>query len=60
MKIEVTREEAAAVYIGKAVKLLETACDLLPDSCDCCPMEDKQRHICMKGELISTINRNLK
>ena len=39
MKIEVTPEEAAAVYVGKAVALMDTACKVIgPFSCSGCPL----------------------
>lgn len=40
MKIEVTPQEAAAVYVGKAVALLDLACHVLGSTCEGCPMRD--------------------
>ena len=40
MKIEVTSQEAATMYVGKAVSLLDTACKVQGNFCNGCPMLD--------------------
>ena len=40
MKIEVTRQEAAVMYVSKAVSLLDTACKVQGNFCNGCPMLD--------------------
>lgn len=57
MKIEVTPSEAAAVYVGKAVSLLETACELV-DHCGVCPLYNGPSAKCAKGVLKDTLIRN--
>ena len=39
MKIEMTPEEAARHYVGKAITLMDTACTVIgPCSCQGCPL----------------------
>ena len=53
MKIEVTPAEAAAVYVGKAVALLDIACTVMGELCNGCPMN--VNHLCIKGEFKSRL-----
>ena len=46
MKIEVPPKGVAAVYVGKAVTLLEVACSVMGDHCTDCPLN--KNHTCVK------------
>lgn len=57
MKIEVTPNEAAALYIGKAVALLDTACSLKP-FCDGCLLKNIETGKCMVREVKKLLEIN--
>lgn len=57
MKHEITRDNTAATYIGKAMNLLETACHLY-EFCDNCPMLNIETRKCGKTQLQKLLEIN--
>lgn len=57
MKIEVTPEEAAAVYIGKAMKLMQTACNL-HHYCDNCLLRNIESGKCALNHVQKVLELN--
>lgn len=57
MKIEVTPAQTAAAYVGKAVILLDTACKVMGDSCNGCPL--KNPDLLSRKCLLHVIKENL-